>query len=348
MRRIPLEDLTCSMKLAKSIYHNGNLILAEGTDNLQEYSEGLFSYGIFSIYVEDEVSEDIEVLDVVHQETRCKCKNILSECFKVIKNQGNVEDGIIDDMVKSILEDLFGREDVIISMSDIGVKDDATLIHSINTAVFSVLAGKRLNLQEEELRDLAEGALFHDLGKVLISSNILLKNDKLTSDEFNEMKKHPLVGYEMLTKHTTISENARLIALQHHERLDGTGYPGGLREKEIGELPRIVAIADVYDALTAERCYRKSMSNFKAYSILKQDVGTKYDPIIFKRFMENVAIYPNGIVVNLSDGTHGIVKEQNKDMPFRPIVRVIDDRNKTSIKLYDLNLMENFGTDIID
>ena len=348
MRRISLEDLTSSMKLAKSIHHNGKLILAEGTDNLTEYSKRLNEYGIFSVYIEDGISTDIEVLDAVQAETRCKCKDILNNCFNVILNQGNVEKSLIDDMVQSILNDLLNREDIIVSMTDIGTKDDATLIHSVNTAVFSVLTGKRMNLDEQELRDLAEGALFHDLGKVMINSNILLKNYKLTEDEFESMKEHPTLGYELLSNHTTMSEESKKIALEHHERLDGSGYPKGLRGDEISTLSKIVAIADVYDALTAERCYRKSMSNFKAYTILKQDVNVKYDTYIFKKFMENIAIYPNGIVVNLSDGTHGIVKEQNKDAPFRPVVRVIDDRDKNNIKLYDLNLMKKFGTDIID
>lgn len=348
MRRVQLEQLTDDMTLAKSLYCDGNLILAKGTGNLRNYIDRLDNYGIFSVYVNDEISADIEVLDAIHFETREKCKRILNNCFNTIKNQGNISNNYIDDMVVSILNDLLSKDDVIVSMSDIGVKDDATLIHSVNTAVFSVLTGRRMNLSENELRTLAEGALFHDIGKVKISSEILLKDGKLSDDEFSNMKEHSLRGYEILQERTSMSEEARNIALQHHERLDGSGYPYGLFGEQISKLARIVAVADVYDALTAERCYRKSMSNFKAYTIIKQDVGRKYDEEVFKKFMLNIAVYPNGVIVHLSDGTHGIVSSQNKGMPFRPVVRVIDDRDKQNIRLYDLNLLDDYGIYILD
>ena len=348
MRRVQLNQLTENMTLAKSIYHDGNLILAKGMDKLKDYVDKLEKFGIFSVYVKDDVSVDIEVSDAIHYETREKCKRILNNCFNTIKNQGNLSNNIIDEMVISILSDLFEKEDVIVSMADIGVKDDATLIHSVNTAVFSVLTGRRMNLSEIELKNLAEGALLHDIGKVLISSNILLKDGKLSDDEFANIKEHSLLGYEILLERTNMSEEARKIALQHHERLDGSGYPYGLYGDQISKLARIVAVSDVYDALTAERCYRKSMSNFKAYSIIKQDVGIKYDEEVFKKFMLNIAVYPNGVVVHLSDGTHGIVSRQNKGMPFRPVVRVIDDKDKEDIKLYDLNLLDDYGIYILD
>ena len=220
MHRVQLNQLTENMTLAKSIYHDGNLILAKGMDKLKDYVDKLEKFGIFSVYVKDDVSVDIEVLDAIHYETREKCKRILNNCVNTIKNQGNLSNNIIDEMVISILSDLFEKEDVIVSMADIGVKDDATLIHSVNTAVFSVLTGRRMNLSEIELKNLAEGALLHDIGKVLISSNILLKDGKLSDDEFANIKEHSLLGYEILLERTNMSEEARKIALQHHERLD--------------------------------------------------------------------------------------------------------------------------------
>ena len=156
MRRVQLDQLTDNMILAKSIYHDGNLILAKGMDKLKDYVDKLEKYGIFSVYVKDDISVDIEVLDAIHYETREKCKRILNNCFNTIKNQGNLSDSIIDEMVVSILSDLFEKDDVIVSMADIGVKDDATLIHSVNTAVFSVLTGRRMNLSESELKSLCQ------------------------------------------------------------------------------------------------------------------------------------------------------------------------------------------------
>ena len=348
MRRVHIDELTKEMRLAKSIYHNDKLILAEGTDNLQRYVDSLINSGIFSVYVVDEISKDIEVPDVVKEVTRKKCKKILNNCFSVIKNQGQLAKELVDDMVTTIIGELLDREDVILSMEDIGAKDDATLIHSVSTAVYAVITGRTLGMTKEELKKLAEGALFHDIGKILLDSELLSKQGKLTDEEYDSIMQHPLIGYDILKKQSQFSEESRLVALQHHERLDGSGYPNGIKGEQITVFSKIVGIADVYDALTAERCYRRSMSNFKAYTMLKKDVGIKYDKDIFKAFMSNIAVYPNGIVVNLSDGTHGIVKNQNRDMPLRPVIRVIDDRNKDDIKLYDLDLKQQSGIDIVE
>lgn len=347
MRRVSLDSLTSDMVLAKSIYDNGNLILSAGVRNLSDYVERLLGYEIYSVYVEDAISDGIHIPDALREETRKKCKDILDNCFHVLVNQGGLQDSALDEMVVAIMNDLLENPEVIVSMSDIGTKDDDTLIHSINTAVYAVLTGKHMGYNEHQLKELAKGALFHDLGKILISSEILLKNGKLTNDEFEDMKEHTVLGYETLCDRSNMSETAKIISLQHHERLDGSGYPKGLRGDEIHPFAKIVAIADVYDALTAERCYRRSMSNYSAYSILKKDAGIKFDAKIFEVFMQNIAIYPNGAIVQLSDGTHGIVKQQNKDLKFRPIVRVIDDRDKQNIQLYDLNLKTS-DIEIID
>lgn len=348
MRRVPLNKLTDDMALAKPIFNNGNLILAKDTVNLQKHVEKLNSYGIYSVYIEDGLSEDIVIDEDICDDTRKKCKKILGNCVSTIVNQGKIEEGIIDSMINKVLEDLLNREDVIVSMADISVKDDATLSHSVSTMVHSVLCGKRMGYDKETLHTLAEGALFHDFGKLLVDSNILQKKGKLTDVEFENIKTHPLLGYEVLCKYSNISDEAKRIALEHHERLDGSGYPYGLKSDEILEMSKIVAIADVYDALTAERCYRRSMSNKDAYQILKKDVGIMFDTDIFENFMLNIAVYPNGTIVDLSNGMHGIVKTQNHNQPFKPIVRIIDDRDKSNIRLFDFDLLSEENVDIIE
>lgn len=348
MRRVSLEQLTSDMVLAKSIYDNGKLILPAGKTNLLEYKDRLLGYEIYSLYVEDELSDGIMIPDRVKEETRTKCKTILKKCFTTLVEQGGLENDELDEVVVSIMNDLVVSEDTIMSMYDIGTKDDYTLIHSINSAVYSLIIGKNFGLKESELKDLAKGALLHDIGKVLISSDILLKNGKLTNDEFADMKKHTILGYEALCKFENLSDSVKVISLQHHERLDGSGYPNALKEDDIHLYAKIVAVADVYDALTSERCYRRIMSNYKAYDILKSDAGVKFDMKIFESLLQSIAIYPNGIIVKLSDGTHGIVKRQNPGMRFRPLIRVIDDRDRQNIKLFDLDLSKNMEISIVD
>ena len=153
-----------------------------------------------------------------------------------------------------------------------------------------------------------------------------------------------------MEKKHLLSDASRLIVLQHHERLDGSGYPAGLKGDEIHPYAQIVAIADVYDALTSERCYRKSLSNYSACKILKEDVQSgKLNSAYLSALLSNIAVYPNGIVVYLSDGTHGIVKAQNPDLLYQPVIRIIDDRDPDGkISVYDLDLATSSDVSIIE
>ena len=139
-------------------------------------------------------------------------------------------------------------------------------------------------------------------------------------------------------------------ALMHHERCDGSGYPFGLTGNRIDKFAKIVSIADVYDALTSERCYRKSLSNYNACKILKEDVQSgKLNSAYLSALLSNIAVYPNGIVVYLSDGTHGIVKAQNPDLLYQPVIRIIDDRDPDGkISVYDLDLATRSDVSIIE
>ena len=185
-------------------------------------------------------------------------------------------------------------------------------------------------------------------GKTVLDTSILYKPGKLTPLEFDHVKLHTVMGYKILKENPLMTELSRLISLQHHERLDGSGYPYGLEKDEIHIFSKIAAIADMYDALTQERCYRKGMTNYQAYQVLMRDSEDKLDSTLLSKFLQNIAIYPNGSTVNLSDGTRGIVKGQNKRMPFHPIVRVIDDIHGETVKLYDLDLLDNTNMTILN
>lgn len=348
MRRVALNQLTPDMCLAKPIYQGNRLILPEGTNNLIRYVTNLNNLGIYSLYINDEYSDEIEITDGISDLTRTRCKLALHDVFKSMRQQGIYDSTYINDTISTLLDELLQREDILVSLSDIGTKDDSTLIHSVNSTVLSLLVGKQLHLNNEQLLELAEGSLLHDIGKTLLDSDTLLKSTPLSKEEFEHIRSHPELGYNLLKCNPNMSEISRLIALQHHERLDGTGYPFGLKGDEIHLYSKITAITDMYDALTAERCYRSSMSNFKAYQILIEQSSTKLDEKLLKLFLTNVAIYPNGVMVQLSDGTRGIIKSQNINNPFRPIIRIIDDFHQEDVILYDLNLLEKPDIKIIE
>ena len=346
MRKVDLPMILPDMRLGKPIYHYNQLLLAAGINNISRFSESLLNLGITSIYVEDDISEDIEITDAISDATRLKCKDALQEAIIHFRTQGSFDMCSISEATNLLIDEMLLRPDVLVCLNDIATTDDSTLVHSINTTVFSLLIGQQLKLSTIELKSLAEGTILHDIGKTLIDPKVLYKTGVLNNDELEIVKQHTIAGYELLKTNPLLTELSRIISLQHHERLDGSGYPYGLTDKQIHPFSKIVAIADMYDALTAERCYRKSLTNYQAYKILAKESTVKLDANLLGLFLKNIAIYPNGTLVNLSDGTRGIIKRQNSGIPFSPIVMVLNNINNKDVKLYDLDLSSTYNITI--
>ncbi len=176
------------------------------------------------------------------------------------------------------------------------------LPYSVNTTVLSLIIGIGRNYSTDQLLELGMVVLMHDIGKLKVPEKILNKTDPLTKEEFEEIKKHAMYGYEMLRLNQDISLLSAHVALQHQEKYDGSGYPRGLKGKEIHEYARIATISDVYEALTSVRVYRGAMEPYKAYEFITVNSGSHFDPEFVKAFCKNVAVYPNGTGVVLSYG----------------------------------------------
>ena len=348
MRRISLNELNDSMVLAKPIYQGTRLILERDISCMTKYITQLENLGIFSLYVKDEYSEDITIPDAVCEETREKCIHAITAVFDKLKQQGSFDPSVLDDSIKTLLDDIISQKDILASLHHIATIDDDTMVHCVNTTIYSILIGKKFGLSIEQLKSLAKGAILHDIGKVDLNESILLKAASLTPEEYSHIKEHCTFGYTLLKQNKILDEEIRLIALQHHERLDGSGYPNALKGNQIHPFAKIVAVADMFDALTSARCYRKSMSNQRSYQILTEDAAAgKLDTRLVNCLFDHVAVYPNGIIIYLSDGTHGIVKGQNPGLPFRPIVRIIDDtKGINNVNLYDLDLKDHLELSI--
>ncbi|MDO5291252.1 MAG: HD-GYP domain-containing protein [bacterium] len=348
MRLVSTSMLSADMILAKSIYHNDCLILKAGQKDLMRYINHLNNMGIEYLYIDDKKSEGIEVPDVISEKTRVKCKRVLRDTIGKVSNGALGDTGEIGGIINTILDEILYNKDVQISLNDICATDDYTFSHSVSTTVYSLLLASRLNYSRSMLEKLAIGTLLHDVGKVLLDKEILFKEETLTEEEFEYVKQHTVLGYDTLKKCTCITELSRIIALSHHERLDGSGYPKGVREAEIHEFVRIVAIADVYDALTSDRCYRKKWSNEKAVNYLIEYAGTMFDTELVRTFIQVITIYPNGSIVHLSNGFYGIVKCQNKNMSGRPVVRVFADSQRREIDMYEIDLLQNLSITILE
>jgi HD-GYP domain-containing protein (c-di-GMP phosphodiesterase class II) len=201
--------------------------------------------------------------------------------------------------------------------------DNYTYEHSVNVIVLSLIMGLELNYSKDRLYSLAVGAMLHDVGKVFVPKDILLKDGKLTEMEFDIIKEHPSRGYDYLKEEIGVSAMSRIIILQHHERVDGTGYPEGMCGSRIHEFSKIVSIADVYDALTSDRPYRRGLPPNDAIEYIMGSADRYFDFDMVNAFLKRIVPYPAGTMVRLSNGDIAVVKEINRDYPLRPKVTIV-------------------------
>lgn len=202
--------------------------------------------------------------------------------------------------------------------------NDSTYTHSINVALIATMLGRWLNLSEKELDTLMLCGIFHDIGKLVIPDNILNKPGRLTDSEYAIIKKHSVGGYNIL-KDRQIDAQVKEACLLHHERCDGKGYPFGLKGSQIPDVAKIISIADVYDAMTAKRCYHDPICPFKVISALEDDAFTKFDPRFITTFLSNVSSTYINNSVRLSDNRVGEIIMSNTTDYAKPVVKCNND-----------------------
>lgn len=286
----------------------------------------LTNMGFTHIYLENSLAPDIQPGDVLTEETRQQASMAVRNSLEIARTGGHLDISQVRKLVVQMIKEILARKDRALSLLTIFRADDHLTTHSVNVAVLSIALAHRLGIPHHELVELGIGALFHDIGKALISRKIMLKPGRLTRSEFAEMKAHAAFGFQILRRVPGIPPAAVKIAHEHHERLDGSGYPRGLRGDEIHPWAQITAVADVYDALISERPYRAALTPKDALSILFSESPKRLNERIVHHLARSVAMYPEGTTVRLTSGHLGVVAEQTSD-PERPIVRVVADEN---------------------
>ncbi len=270
--------------------------------------------------------KDVEKVPAVSGELTVKeITRKFRRVFKDITLTNPFEKEKINQTVNELLRQVLRDRCVMVHLTEVRDSDSYIFTHSVNVCMLSLIIGLYLKMKKEQLKHLGLAALLHDVGRTRIPKNILYKKSALAVGEFDEVKKHTVHGYEIL-KNYNLPDLVARTALQHHERLDGTGYPKGLRGENIELWPRIVAVADVFDALMADRPFRKAFYPHEAVEIIVQSPG-QFDADILKIFLQNVAIYPLGTVVSLSSGEVGVVVDINRGQQTRPVVRIMFDRD---------------------
>lgn len=274
-----------------------------------------------------------------------RAKAVVFELFKEARI-GHVPDlveakSIIEEIDQSIERD----HNALVSLVRIKSKDNYTYLHSVAVGTLMVAFGKQLNLDPALRRDLGLAGLLHDLGKVAIPAEILNKPGRLTEEEFERIKTHPVVGARILGSIKSIPEIAVDVCRHHHERIDGKGYPDGISGDEITLYERMGAICDVYDAVTSERSYKNAWEPAEALRQMVAWKGSQFDPKLFDQFVRLIGIYPVGTLVQLKSHRLGVIISQSQESLLKPVVRVfysVLSGKRTPFE--DINLMNSEET----
>ncbi|MDF1552203.1 MAG: HD-GYP domain-containing protein [Deferrisomatales bacterium] len=268
-----------------------------------------------------EFEEELQRAKVVYSEAKVMVKDLLVDARLGKSVDGERAAQVVDKMVDSI----FRNPDALSSLSRLKNFDDYTFQHSLNVSVLALTLGRHLGLVQDELKRLGVGAILHDIGKMRVPEAILNKPGKYTDDEFEIMKRHPLHGAKILMDNKNVPNDCANVALNHHERFNGKGYPRGLSGMGIGKFGLISAIVDVYDAISSDRVYHKGMPSHVAMQKIFEWGKNDFYPIYVQKFVQCVGIYPIGTPVRLDTGELGVVYRQHHNVLVRPWVRLVTD-----------------------
>lgn len=242
-------------------------------------------------------------------------------------------DNIADDILEDIRNDSTYLGNQMIALQ---TYDDYTYKHCLRVAMLSTSISAELGLYTEDIKEVVTAALLHDIGKSSIDHDIVAKPGKLTDEEFAEIKRHPYIGYEILKKTGSYNANILTGVLFHQEKFDGTGYPTGIAGKKIPLIARIITVADVFDALTSNRPYRKPWSVAETEEYILGGCGTHFDYDVVQAFLRAFNPYPIGTIVELSDNRHGVVIKYNANV-LRPVVKILGGPTQALGEVIDLS-----------
>lgn len=254
------------------------------------------------------------------------------ELFQSIAQTSKIPVMEFKNTVIPAVQQIANSPDIFLLFEAVKAKDDYTHRHNIGVGVLSSLIGKWLNIEGGELSSLSLAATLHDVGKVKIPLEILHKPDKLTAEEFHSIKQHTVLGYEMLKNTVGVSHRIALAALQHHEREDGSGYPLGLKKDQIDLFGKIIAVADIFHAMSSERPYHKPIPFYDIVSQMRDDKFGKLDPHIVSIFIENITKNLVGKHVMLTDDRLGEVVYLNPQYDMNPLVRIENEFISLSVE----------------
>lgn len=316
MRMVGIDQVEPGQVLGRTIFaSNGTVLLSEGVQLTVYMINTLNRIGATLLYIRDPWLADVEIPDLLTEETKHSVMRGLTETYDSIRSGKPLDSRSVSKGIDQLLADITRNREVLIQLSDIRTKDNAAFVHALNVCTMSTVIGTNMNLPQGQLKELAIGALLHDIGKVELG----------TDDESPDYRRHHTWrGFELLKQKPEFNLMIAHVALQHHETPDGLGEPRKLEDARIHLYAKIVAVANTFDNLLYERGENgKQMLPHEACEHMMALSGTKLDREVLIQFMRTVSVYPTGSSLRLSTRETGVVVGQHRGLPGRPVVRVI-------------------------
>lgn len=337
MRYLAINLVQEGMRLGKTIFNEQGVVLINANTELTRAAiDRLELLGYKGLLIEDEFSEGIEYQEnFVSNEVRFSLAKKLNNALTLKSDKKTLSNEIdnLQSMISELVDDMLSKRELNLNLLELKMFDNYTYFHSVNVAIIALAIAYHLKLNKADMLAVGTAALFHDIGKLFIGTEILNKPGKLTDEEFEIMKTHSKKGYDVLSGGNNLSSKITVSVLSHHEHYDGSGYPNGLSGENIILFGRIICIADVYDALTSDRSYRKGCSVLEAIEYVMANSGTLFDPELVKIFTSRVYPYPVGASVLLSNGETGLVIGNSDEVCLRPTLKIISGEEPRIVDL---------------
>ncbi|HEX6162704.1 MAG TPA: HD-GYP domain-containing protein [Vicinamibacterales bacterium] len=267
--------------------------------------------------------------------------NVASTVWESAKNEGVPDPKAARALVDSLAQAVSSNRTALIALTALKNYDNYTFTHMVNVSILTMSQARALGIDGSTLRELGLAALMHDIGKVRTPTEILNKPEKLTDSEFTVMRMHVVDGAEILRRTPEMPAVAPVIAFEHHLRLDGTGYPFGVKRNGLNIGTMLCSIADVYDAMRSQRAYQQAFPSDRILEVMKRNDGHQFDQHLVRRFTQLLGIYPPGNLVRLDDGALAVVVAVHAPEPFKPRVKVIKTPKGEMLETpYEVNLWE--------
>jgi HD-GYP domain-containing protein (c-di-GMP phosphodiesterase class II) len=351
MRAIPIDNVISDSILGEDLYTSeGKILLRENSTLTENLLSKIKSNKIYTIYVKDRHS-DHKVNRMLEQSFRVKGSMLIKDIFEFAATAKSIFDlhNELSAYADDVLYEIKSYSKQVIEYIDIKNVDAYLFSSSLNVALISALIAWEVGYNDDMVKHIFIGAIYHDIGMALLPYDVINKTEALTLEEKRMIIDHPKIGYEYIKDKTFLSAYVKTIVLQHHEYLDGSGYPTRLKATDINPIAQIIGIADIYDAMTSDRPYKRAVAPKEAIEYILGIAGSKFDAKITTAFINLISPYPRGTIVRLSNDHYAVVDELNPNFPLRPKIRIIvPSEDKDTYEYKEVNLLEQQNLVITD